>query len=458
MKAHHCRRIGKQGKNLFWVVSFAAGCFPSSHAADFAYGLGYAGTYSSNITRVPVNERSEWINSAFGGFAYAENTSSVVARVITEVEYRNYSKNVYGDDALFDAKANAVWILSPQQFTWSVDDTYTQLLVDATAADTPSNRTNTNIFSTGPDFTVRFSPVNSLALGARAGNFYTSRRDIDNNRLSGTANWQYQSTAIATYSLNYEALKVNYDNDTLNTDFTRQDIYIRARVRPSRSEFTLDLGKTYINPVRGTDSDNGLARLTWLRELTPESALSVLLSKEATDVGSDVLASSGTAATSVAATSVGSQVTAAPPSLAQNVVTSDVYIAKRGEIRYSHRGSQFSTTLSLLTREIDYELTPVDRREKGGRVDFSYAYFGTSTVSLFGDFVKTEYLNFAREDTDKDSGLRFAYLAGRNVTFGAEARHIIRSSTVSAVDFVENRALLTVAYASGPLYKPTLGR
>ena len=393
----------------------------------------------------------------FGGFAYAENTPSVIARVITEAEYRNYSKNVYSDDALFDAKANAVWILSPQRFTWSVDDTYTQLLVDATAADTPTNRTNTNTFSTGPDLTVRFSPVNSLALGARAGNFYTSRGDIDNSRLSGTASWQYQSTSITTYSLNYEALKVNYNNDALNTDFVRQDIYIRARVRPSRSEFTLDMGKTYISPVRGKDSDNGLARLTWLRQLTPESSVSVLLSKEVTDVGSDVLASSGTA-TSVAGSSVGSQVTAAPPSLAQNVVTSDVYVAKRGEIRYSHRGSQFGATLSLFTREIDYDLTPVDRREKGGHVEFSYAYFGTSTVSLFSDFVKTEYLNFVREDSDKDSGLRFAYLSGRSVTFGVEARHIIRSSTISTLDFVENRALLTVVYASGPLYKPALGR
>jgi len=457
VKAHHCRRVGKCGKNPFWAALFAAGCFQPAYAADFAYGLGYAGTYSSNITRVPVNEQSEWINSAFGGFAYAVNTPSVVARVITEAEYRNYSKNVYSDETLFDAKANAIWILSPQRFTWSVDDTYTQLLVDATAADTPANRTNTNTFSTGPDFTVRFSPVNSLALGARAGNFYTSRRDIDNNRLSGTASWQYQSTAITTYSLNYEALKVNYDNDTINTDFTRQDVYVRARTRPSRSEFTLDLGKTYIHPVRGKDSDNGLARLTWLHQLTPESALSVFLSKEVTDVGSDVLASSGTA-TSVAGTGVGSPITAAPPSMAQNVVTSDVYIAKRGEIRYSHQGSQFGTTLSVFTREIDYELTPVDRREKGGHVEFSYAYFGTSTVSLFSDFVKTEYLNFVREDTDKDSGLRFAYLVGRNVTFGAEARHIIRSSTISTLDFVENRALLTLAYASGPLYKPTLGR
>jgi hypothetical protein len=457
MKTRHSRCIGKHGKNIFWAALFAAGCFPSSYAADFSYGLGYAGTYSSNITRVPVNERSEWINSAFGGFAYAENTPSVIARVITEAEYRNYSKNVYSDETLFDAKANAVWILSPQQFTWSVDDTYTQLLVDTTAADTPSNRTNTNTFSTGPDFTARFSPVNSLALGARAGNFYTSRHDIDNNRQSGTASWQYQSTAIATYSLNYGVLKVNYDNDTFNTDFSRQDIYIRARVRPSRSEFTLDLGKTDINPVRGKDSNGSLARLTWLRQMTPESSVSVSLSKEVTDVGSDVLASSGTA-TSVAGSSVGSPVTAAPPSLAQNVVTSDVYIAKRGEIGYSHRGSQFGTTLYLFTREFDYELTPVDRREKGGHVEFSYAYFGTSTVSLFGDFVKTEYLNFVREDTDKDSGLRFAYLAGRNVTFGAEARHIIRSSTISTLDFVENRALLTVAYASGPFYKPTLGR
>lgn len=444
------------GRHIFWGMWFAVGGLQVSYAADFAYGVGYMGTYSSNITRAPVNERSEWTNSAFGGFTYLENTPTLIARVITNVEYRDYRKDIYRDDTLVDAKASAMWTLSPQRLTWSVDDTYTQLLVDATAVDTPDNRTNTNTFSTGPDLTVRFSPVNTLALGARAGNFYTSRHDIDNNRLSGTSSWQYQSTSITTYSLNYDALKVNYDNDSLYTDFTRKDIYLRAKVRPSKSEYTLDLGKTDINPVRGRDTDSSLARLVWLRQMTPESSLSVLLSKEATDVGTDVLTSSGTAAAS-ASTSTAST-SATTPVLAQNVVIGDVYIAKRGEMHYSHRGSQFGYALSLFRREFDYELTPLDRREKGGRVEFSYAYFGTSTVSLFSDLVKTEYLNFVRDDTDKDSGLRFAYLAGRNVTFGAEARHITRSSTISTMDFAENRALLTVAYTSGPVYTPTLGR
>ena len=454
MKNHPFGHGGKHDKIFFIGMLICGGCPQALYAADFAYGLGYTATSSSNITRVPVNERHEWINSLLAGAIYAESTPTVTARVLAQAEYRNYSKNVFGDETLFNMNANAVWTLSPQRFTWTVDDAYRQLLVDVTAATTPANRTNTNTFDTGPDFYLRFTPVNSLALGARVGNFYTARGDTDNDRFSGYASWLYQATASTTYSLNYQMLDVNYDNDTLNTNFIRHDLFLRARTRPSRSEFILDLGASDINRARGNDPRETLTRLSWVRQLTPESTLSLILSKESSDVGTDILTTS--VVTNVPVTP--GQVTTTPPALAQDVVTGDVYVTKRSEIIYTHHGSKVGATFSLFKRDLNFEATPMDRKETGGHLELSFLYFGTSTAAFFSDYAKTEYLDFFRRDTDKDSGLRFSYLVRKSLTLGLEGHHIVRTSTASTLDFVENRVLFSVLYSSGPLFTPQPGR
>jgi len=440
-------------------VALSAGRSPRADAGDFAYGLGYTGTSSSNVTRVPVNERHEWINSILGGFTYVENNADVTTRLFSQVEYVDYRNKVYGNETLANMSANAVWTISPQQFTWMFDDTYQQLQINATAASTPDNRTNVNVLSTGPDVNIRFTPVSSLALGARYGNVYTGRIDASNNRTSGYTSFLYQSTATTTYSLNYEVLRVNYDNDVLNTNYTRQDMFFRARVQPSRSEFVLDLGVTDINRDHGQDLNGDLARFSWIRQLTPESTLSLVLTSEFSDVGTDILSASTTANTPhTLGQSAPVLASVSMPSVAQTTASGDMYRAKHGEMNYTQHGSQVGALFQIFKHEYNYEVTPVDRTETGGHFELGYFFSIDSTASLFSDYTRTEYLNIVRNDKDKDSGLRYSHLITRNVTIGMEGRHTVRTSTIPTFNFIDNRVLLSVMYTSGPLYKPLIGR
>jgi len=437
----------KRGKLLITGVILCSGVAGPLQAGESAYGVGYMGEHSDNITRVSTNEQSDWIHSLLAGFAYQERTTDMVARVLAQATYYDYQKDTFSDETLFDLNSSAVWTISPQRFFWTVQDDYQQALLNATLPDTPANRTNLNVFSTGPDVYLRLAPVHTLMFGARVGDVYTGDANADNKRFSGLAGWLYQSSPVTTLSLNYQVLDVKFEDSTLNNDFTSQDLFFRAQFRPSRSQYILDLGTTHINFDRGEDLRGTLARLSWIRELTPQSSFGASVSKEFSNTASDVLAA--TPATDPAAGEP-----TAPSGISRTVITADVYETKGGTIFYTHRGSQVGVQFLAGRRKLDYATTPQDRKETNGRLQIDYFFSAASTATLFTEYTRTEYLDFIRRDTDQNSGLRFDYHLTRTVSVGLEGRRTERRSTDSTVDFVDNRLLFTLLYSSGPLFTP----
>ncbi len=435
------------GKNLALLLLFFSAISPLQ-AGQFAYGLGYMATHSDNITREASNERSEVVHSYLAGFSYLENTADLVARVFAQATYYDYQDDVFTDEDVYNLNSSLVWTISPQRFTWTVEDAYEETQIVATAADTPANRTNINVFSTGPDLYVRLNPVNTLAFGARVGNVSTSEANIDNDRLSASARWLYEANSYSAYSLNFETLDVNYDDTISNIDYTRHDAFARVDYHPSRSQYLIDLGATKISPERGKELEGSLTRLSWIRQLTQESSFGLSASGEYADTGADILAASTAAGLTIGAP--GSTTT----TLSSDVVTGDVYYAKRANMFYTRRGSQFRVNFSANTQDIDFEITAQDRKENAGFLEIGYFYSETTSVILFTEQTKIEYQNFFRRDTDRDSGIRLGYRVSRSIGLELEGRRTDRSSTDPNAEFEENRVFLSILYSSGQLFAP----
>lgn len=421
-------------------------------AGQFAYGLGYTATRSDNITRASANEISETVHSYLAGFSYLENTADLVARVFAQATYYDYQDDTFSDESVYNLNSSLLWTISPQRFTWTVEDTYEEKRISATAVDTPDNRTDVNVFSTGPDVYLRLNPVNTLALGARAGNVSASDTNIDNDRFSASARWLYEANSFSTYSINLQAADVNYDDPASNVDYSRHDFFVRADYRPSRSQYLLDYGATRISPDLGEELDGTLTMLSWIRQLTYESNVGLSASREFADTGTDILAAS-----TAAGLSMGSPVSTGTP-LSSDVVTGDVYYAKRVNFFYTRRGGSFWVNLSASTQDLDFETTAQDREEKGGFLELDYFYSGTTSIKLFTEQTRIEYLNFVRRDTDRNSGIRLGYRVSRRIGLELEGRRVDRTSTDPAAEFEENRAFLAIIYSSGPLFAPVYTR
>lgn len=428
------------GTSRFLLAIFAGIVMLPLEAADTSYFLGYRGEYTTNVDRVPVNARDEHIHSLLAGFTYVDASPVLNVRVAPSVEYLHYANGTNEDETRLTLDAYILWAISPQRATWTLEDNVRQVRANATQTDTPSNIVTANVLSTGPDFYLRFGPVNRLQLGARFGTVYVEDSEDDNQRRLGYARWIYQASPLTMLSLNYEASTVEFQNETLNPTFSRQDYFIRVQSKLGHSTFDLDLGGTTIKRDGGGVEDGSLARVAWTRIPNTGTTLGVAAESSYGDTGTD-LAATATAANTPAP---GSGVTTS-----QNLVARDIFYAKRGTVFYQRLDSLLVTDLRLSQSNLEFEAVPLDDREEtGGVAALTYLYSGTISAGIFADRKKTRYLNVTQLDTDTNYGLRFSYRMTRRLTATLGVSKTERESTDPASRFVDERVFVTLLYGS----------
>ena len=252
-------------------------------------GIGYAWEHSNNILRVSNNEQGESVHTLTAGLGYLETNPEFSARALLQAEYRDYQRNLLSDETVFTANASGTWRIIPQRFTWNAEDAYRQLLLNITQPDVPTNRVNTNIFSTGPDFTVPLSTVDSLALGARYANMNVSDSTLDNERYTARAGWRHMVSPTTELSLNHTVAQVNYADDVANPNYRSESSFFHYQTRPTQSMYLLDYGVTKAQRNGGNELQSRLVRLGWTRQSTPEITMGATYSEEFQDTGSMLL-------------------------------------------------------------------------------------------------------------------------------------------------------------------------
>lgn len=446
-KAHDV--VTKSGTAVFIGLLITGHCMQTSSAGELAYGIGYIGEYSDNIRRTPTAPRSEWINSAIAGAVYQENGPALDAHMLLQAEYRDYRQDEFKDGPLYFADTSLLWRISPQRLSWSLVDRYSQVTRDVTRPDTPDNRVNANVFSTGPDLSIRLGQVNTLVLGLRYGNAVYNEGDRDNNRYGGSARWQYAATSELTYSLNYETEAVKFGNATLNENTLRQGEFIRIDRHQARSSFVLDLGATQIERDRTGKTSGHLARLAWSQQLTSASSAGVVYTREYQDAETALLS---TATNPVPAPG------APAPSSATNEATNNIFYTKRLETFYNRIDGSYGMGARVFIRNIDYiddVASSQDRQETGGRIDASYNPSGLLSTTAYGSYTDLRYQNNTRDDQESVAGIRFLYRLSRILGASLEGRRTWRNSNDALREYTDNRVLVALQYSSSALYSPT---
>lgn len=434
-------------QSVMTVVSALAAVGIAS-AAQTDYGIGYAGEYTSNVRRASTNPEDEWINSVIAGFTYTENTQDLTAFVTGQAQHRAYSSGTFGDETLYFLNSSALWTISPQRFTWTVEDSYRELTLDPTAAATPTNRAGSNAFSTGPDIRFEINPVNALVVNARYGNVYVGNTGLDNNRYSGLVGWEYQSSPVTQWALNAQQLYVDYEDGSTTSvpDYRQNDVFLQMLRRFPQSQLLVDLGKSKFKRDGGGEADGSLQRLEWRRTLSAVSNFGVMFEREFQDTGADLLGLVTSPGTPVGGTP--------PPAVATNVVTGDLYYSRRADLFYRRQDGRFAWDMRATSRELDFQTLAQDRREAGLNLGATYNYSAVGAVSLLGQYLRTDFIDTNRDDEDMSLALRYTYQARRNVGMMIEGRRIERSSTDMNSEYVDKRVLFTIQYTTGPLYTP----
>lgn len=399
-------------------------------ALDIAFGLGYEYQYSDNIRLAPTAPVVESLHIGRLTLGLAERSSAISLRGGANIEHRDYVNDTFEDGVYGSVHAAANWVVVPQRLNWVVEDYFSQTLIDARTVDTPANRQNSNVLSTGPDFIFRINPLNTLELSGRLSNYYYEVTAANNNRLQGDLRWIYRLTPRTDVSLNYQTVTVHFINSA-NVNFVRDELFVRGRTRPSRSEYTADLGTSIVYVGSGDPLAGALLRFGWRRELNPRTNIMASAGMEYSDHDRDYLGDAGATGGGTTGDAVG---------------IGGFYYGRRFGLGYTHAGAYGSDTLRVFWRTLDYETGAFDQTLYGAEAELGFDRGPLLTPYLFGGYQKTEFTDTAIADVDSYGGLRLRYRLRSRFIVALEGRHTVRDSNDTVRNYEENRGLVTLAF------------
>ncbi len=421
------------GKSLL-VIAILGGGLQRAYAADTSFGLGYSLQRTDNIQLAPENKQEEWINIATVSYGLQEHSVLLEAGIRGSVAYHDYRHDTSSDESVAGLNASLQWKILPERFTWTVDDYFTQTAIRPLDPATPTNRQDTNVFSTGPDYTIKLSPVNSLQFGARYTDNTFETSDLDSTRNTGNVRWFHVLSPLTTLIFNYGTESVDYKNENLNPNFDRQDAFLQITRQHSRNSFLLEGGTTSIQRDRAEDVNGSRQRFSWMRQMTPTSTLNLSLSSELSDV---------TRETQVAATTGVSGIPG-------NIVSNDVFRSKKADLSFTHRRGSGNDVVSLFRHEDDFQASSSDEIRRGGNINVGYEFTAELTAELFAGSSKIENSSTTPsvEYKDTNAGLRLSNRLSSTVSLGFELNRQKRANENSLLTYTENRAMLSLSYAS----------
>ena len=412
-------------------------------------GAGFLLAHDSNITRT-ADPRAEWTETWFAGVGYAGRTADLTARLLAQVERRDFIRNTYQNDTAYFLNGAAVWTIAPQQLSWTVEDFAGESVVNLTGPDTPANRTRTNSLSTGPEFTFRVDPTNMPVIGARYGR-YNIQGPGGNQRYTGYARWLHQLSEPEKLSLNYEATHVDFTPPALLPNFLRQDTFLRYERLSSLNSLTLEGGTTHIQRYGGDETNGRLARASAQHALTSESAVRLVLADQISDSATDLLRTVSGATLTTTPTTPTELATAAPLS-GSNVATGDAYRSQRGEVTYIAQSGRAGYTLQGYARRVDYATLDQDYRETGGGLALTWNQTDAVRIYASANYLTRIFPSLDERDTDRTGILGTNYRLSPSLAASVEVRLMERESNVPLASFLDRRVMLLLGYSTGPQY------
>ena len=412
-----------------------------SFAAKVTYNIDASVTHYDNIDHVLNPPSDELVEAITGRVIVLENSANLVANVNASVSALHYQK-LQQDELTGELYADGLWIIKPKHFEWFTSDVFTQTIIDPLQSNTPSNRQDTNIFSTGPNYYIRLNKLNNLNLEARAGRVNYSDTNEDNNRASTAVRWLYQANSAMTDSVNWEVEKLDFDDASID-DYYKYNLYARVDYKKARNTFAAEAGITRIDYKKQDDQKGQRYLVSLESQRTRNSSIMFRYSHQITDTGADILSSAGD--TSVA-----------PPGLpavsgVTTVPVADVYTDDTLSFEYNRTSVSNSLYFEVIQSEQDFKTQNIsDQKSTTVTIVPTYNFSSASSVSLEAYYIKTRFINVSPLTEDTDTSLKIIYSRKitRNKILNFSYEKLMRDSTISTRNYRDNVVMILFRYTS----------
>ena len=267
------------------IALFAVAAFTGPRLAQAAapgYDIQVGVIESDNIERLPSGGTSATIAVEELGFDWHDKRPWLDADIDADVSHLDYFPQTYGDQFIGNLLGTVKIKLAPDFLSWDIADNFGQVPVDPLAPITPGNQEHINYFSTGPALSLPLGQATQLDVTGQYGRVTYQQTPLDSTILTGGVGLLHDLSTTSSISINARDESNRFDNDQLNPDYDRQEVFARFDTKGSRTTLGVDVGYGRLH-LPGASDGIPLARLDLSRRVSASSTIGVALGHDYSD-------------------------------------------------------------------------------------------------------------------------------------------------------------------------------
>jgi hypothetical protein len=240
--------------------------------------------YSDNILRTVDNEESA--TTAYAGLRVNGRLQRprYDASLKTDLSYHEYLDSDLTGEVVGGLDGALNIGIVPERFFWLTSDQFGQVKSNTQAADTPLNRQNINVFSTGPQLLLPLGGRTQVQLdGTWSDVYYEDADDADSTRTRGALSLNHNLSDATSLSVSASRERVELDVEAPAIDrYDVDEYFVGYNVTGRRTTLNVNLGYNQLDD--GIDTYGGtLIRLNVTRKIATRSSVGLQLGREYSD-------------------------------------------------------------------------------------------------------------------------------------------------------------------------------
>ncbi len=410
----------------------------STLAAELEYVLDLGFERTDNVTLSSTDRISQDIARAGLGFNLSEEGASLQASIAGHLDARTYLDNAFSDtlDGVLSGRVN--WVAVPQRLSFTIEDHVGLQSIDTFAAETPSNRQQTNVLSLGP--TLFFDLSRNLR-GEAELRYVDSDAEVteefNSQRLGLALRVVRELSPISRVSFNVHGQRVDFEADEIARDYDRLDAFARYARELARFDLALDAGYSRLAYADSQDRRSSpllRADLGW--RPSERSRFGIALSQQFSDAAIDATRGVDTSQGVPGAEPVGNM-----------VVSSSAFKQRRLALDYAYTGDRATFTFAPYLSKIDYvDSDDFDQRNTGMRAGMIWRLSSNLSLDLSAVHQRIDYDQLEREDETRQLGASLRRQWSTRWSSRIEWANYRRESTIAGLDAEQNTVFLSVTY------------
>ena len=255
---------------------------PLGHAAQqFEWAMDASAGYDTNPGYLGLGNKGSETLYAGGSVFLDDQTARLKSRLGGTGGFLEYSGGAYPSRFVGALDGQFEYQIVPRLFFWTLDETFGQSTTNMLAGPSPSNMTNVNLFSTGPQFHIPLADSYYATAGGQVGFArYESGSVPDDSRRSANLALTHQLAHFTTVSLQGDWTHILYSNSealnptTYGSGYDLENLFGRYVHNTVRSSYVIDLGEGRVRQA-GIDHTSPTFRFNLSDQILPHFNLGI---------------------------------------------------------------------------------------------------------------------------------------------------------------------------------------